>query len=59
MTVFIVPPRNIALKVGDQLLGRGEGVVAFLATEVPMIAFACLVVEPQNEEVPIASAPKI
>jgi hypothetical protein len=48
VTVFIVPPRNIALKVGDQLLRRGEGVVAFLATKVPMIAFACLVVEPQD-----------
>ena len=48
VTVFIVPPRNIALKIGDQLLGRGEGAVAFLTTEVPMIAFACLVVEPQN-----------
>jgi hypothetical protein len=36
------------LKVGDQLLGRREGVVAFLAAEVSMIAFACLIVEPQN-----------
>jgi len=36
------------LKVGDQLLGRGEGVVAFLVAEMPMIAFACLIVEPQN-----------
>jgi len=36
------------LKFGDQLLGRGKGVVAFLAAEVPMIAFACFVVEPQN-----------
>ena len=48
MTVFVVPPRNVALKVGDQLLRRGESVVAFLAAEVPMIAFACLIVEPQN-----------
>jgi hypothetical protein len=36
------------LKVGDQFLRRGEGVVAFLAAEVPMIAFTCFVVEPQN-----------
>jgi hypothetical protein len=48
VTVFIVPPRNVALKVGDQLLGRGEGIVPFLAAEMPMIAFACLIVEPQN-----------
>ena len=48
VTVFIVPPRYVALKIGDQLLGRGEGVVTFLATEVPMITFACLIVEPQN-----------
>ena len=48
VTVFIIPPRYVALKVGDQLLGRGEGVTAFLAAEVPMIAFTCFVVEPQN-----------
>jgi len=48
VTIFIVPPRYVALKIGDQLLRRGEGVVAFLAAEVPIIAFACLVVEPQN-----------
>jgi hypothetical protein len=48
VTVFIVPPRNVALKIDDQLLGRGEDEVAFLAAEVPMIAFACFVVEPQN-----------
>jgi hypothetical protein len=48
VTVFIVPPRYVTLKVGDQLLGCGEGVVAFLAAEVPMIAFACLIVEPQD-----------
>jgi hypothetical protein len=48
VTVFIVPPRNVALKIGDQLIGRGEGLAAFLAAEVPMIAFPCLIVEPQN-----------
>jgi hypothetical protein len=48
VTVFIIPPRNVALKVGDQLFRRGEGVVTFLAAEVPMIAFACLIVESQN-----------
>jgi hypothetical protein len=44
----MIPPRNIALKVGDQFLRRGERVVAFRAAEMPMIAFACLIVEPQN-----------
>jgi hypothetical protein len=48
VTVFIVPPPNIALKIGDQLLGSGESVVAFLAAEMPMLAFAGLIVEPQN-----------
>jgi hypothetical protein len=48
VTVFIVPPRNVALKIGDQLLGSGERVAAFLAAEIPMIALACLIVEPQN-----------
>ncbi|HJS65986.1 MAG TPA: hypothetical protein VJ760_01470 [Nitrospiraceae bacterium] len=48
VTVFIVPPRYVALKIGDQLLGRGEGIVTFLTAKVPMIAFACLIVEPQN-----------
>jgi hypothetical protein len=36
------------LKVGDQLLGRGESIATFLAAKVPMIAFACFIVEPQN-----------
>jgi len=44
----MIPPRNIALKVGDQLLRRGENVVAFRAANVPMITFACLIIEPQN-----------
>lgn len=48
VTVFIVPPRNLALKIGDQLLRGGEGVVAFLIANVPMIAFARLIVEAQN-----------
>jgi len=46
VTVFIVPPHNIALKVSDQLFRREEGIMAFLVAEVPMIAFACLIVEP-------------
>jgi hypothetical protein len=52
VTVFIVPPHNITLKVGDQLLGRRESVGTFLAAEMPMIAFACLIVEPQNALAP-------
>jgi hypothetical protein len=48
VTVFIVPPRNITFKIGDQLLGSGESVAAFLAAEMPMVAFASLIVEPQN-----------
>jgi hypothetical protein len=48
MTVFIVPPRNVSLKVSDQLFGRGEGVLAFLSGKVTVIALTCLVVEPQN-----------
>ena len=48
MTVFIVPPRYVSLKVSDQLFRREEGVVAFLAAKVPMITFACLIIEPQN-----------
>jgi hypothetical protein len=48
VTVFIVPPRNVALKICDQLLGSGESVATFLASKMPMIAFARLVVEPQN-----------
>lgn len=44
MTVFTIPPRNVALNAGDQFLGRGEGVHALLAGKMPVVAFTCLVV---------------
>jgi hypothetical protein len=48
VTVFIIPPRNVALEIGEQLLGNGKSVLAFGAAEVPMIAFACFVIEPKD-----------
>src|SRR3989442_9178652 len=44
VTVFMVPPRNIALKVSDELVWRLEGIGAFLPIDVPVIALADLVV---------------
>ena len=48
MTVFIVPPRNVGLKGRNQFVGTCEDVVALLAFVVPMFAFACFVVVPED-----------
>ena len=44
----MVPPRNVILKISDQMLRRSEHVRAFFATEVPVIAFPNFVVVTQN-----------
>lgn len=51
ITVFIVPPRNVCLKIGDELVWRCELVPALNITVVPMVAFANLVVVAQNTNV--------
>jgi len=44
----MVPPRNIILEVGYQLIRRREQVSAFLSGEMPVIAFPDFVVIAQN-----------
>jgi len=44
ITVFIVPPLNVALEICQQPLGIGEVVFAFLAVPMPVVAFTGLVV---------------
>ena len=46
VTVFTVPPRNVAFKVGDELIWRLERVGALLFAEVSMVALSGLVVWP-------------
>jgi hypothetical protein len=48
VTVFIVPPLNVVLEIGNQFLWSREGVGAFNLTNVPMIAFPKLVVVTEN-----------
>jgi len=40
----MIPPLNVALKICQQLVWIGELVVAFLATPMPVVTLACLVV---------------
>jgi hypothetical protein len=40
----MVPPRNIFLEVGDQLIRRSKSVGALLFAEMPVIAFPDFVV---------------
>ena len=44
VTVFTVPPRNVALEVSDKFVWGLEAVRTFLAFEMPVIALANLVV---------------
>ena len=44
----MVPPRNVNLEVGDQLLRSRKGIGTFLSTEMPMIALPKFVVVAQN-----------
>jgi hypothetical protein len=44
----MIPPRNLTLKVSNQLLGSDEGVGTFLAADMPVIPFAWLIIEPQH-----------
>jgi hypothetical protein len=39
----MVPPINVLLKIGYQLIGRREDISAFVTAEMPVIAFSCLV----------------
>lgn len=48
VTVFIVPPRYVSLKICDQLIRCGEAVDACFAAEVPVVAFANLIVVAKN-----------
>src|SRR5207249_3261381 len=48
VTVFTVPPRNVGLEGRNQFVRVCEGVVAFLASVVPMVALARVVVVPKN-----------
>ena len=48
MTVFIIPPRNLALEVSDKLVYVFEWIAAFLCGKVPVIPFAGLVIETNN-----------
>jgi hypothetical protein len=48
VTVFIVPPLNVTLEVGNQLLGRCEGVGEFGSVNMPVIAFPRFVVVAEN-----------
>jgi hypothetical protein len=50
VTVLTVPPRDVELKRCDQLVGAGKGIYRLLATVVPMIAFAGLVVVPKDAD---------
>jgi hypothetical protein len=44
MTVFIVPPRDVVLEIGYELLRRGERILVLCAAFVTMVAFADLVI---------------
>ena len=44
----MVPPRNILLEVGDQLIRRSESIDTFLFAEMPVIALPDFVVVAQN-----------
>ena len=44
ITVFMVPPRNVKLKVGHQLVRRRKHVRVLISTKMAMVTFACLVV---------------
>ncbi|MBT9556347.1 MAG: hypothetical protein IV100_09975, partial [Myxococcales bacterium] len=48
MTVFTVPPRDIALEVGEDRLGRAEVVSGLLASEVTMVSLADFIVVPNH-----------
>jgi hypothetical protein len=49
ITVFTIPPRNASLESLYQSVGVGEGVYAFLALVMSMIALACFVVIAVND----------
>jgi len=44
----MVPPRNVALKIGNQPIRRRERVSALFPVEVPVISFSNLVVVAHN-----------
>jgi len=44
----MIPPRNLTLKVSNQLLGSREDVGTFLVADMPVIPFARLIVKPQH-----------
>jgi hypothetical protein len=44
----MVPPRNIILEIGDQLIWRRKDIGAFRHTEMSMITFPDFVVVAQN-----------
>jgi hypothetical protein len=44
----MVPPIDIILEIGDQLLRRRERIGIFFSAQMPMIAFAGLIVVSQN-----------
>jgi hypothetical protein len=48
MTVFMVPPLDIGLKVSHESIRCREGIVGFLASVMAMIALAALVVIPDH-----------
>ena len=44
----MVPPRNIILEVGNQLIRRCKNVGSFLTTEMLVVALPCFVIVAQN-----------
>jgi hypothetical protein len=44
----MVPPLNVTLEVGNQLLRRREEIAALLSAGVPMVAFSRFVVVTKN-----------
>jgi len=44
MTVFTIPPRNVTLEIGNQLVWRREPVATLFAFDMSVIALTTLVV---------------
>jgi hypothetical protein len=44
----MVPPRNVTLEIGKQLVRRGERVIGFLPGKMPVIALTGLIVVAKN-----------
>ncbi len=48
VTVFMVPPLDIMLKISDQLFRCREHIDIFFSIEMPMVALSSLIVVAQN-----------